>query len=95
MELFYQDIQPKRQQVAKTKRMGLQIDLEFQQKEIKRLNEIYEVEMFSSCVHVGKAYAAEQNLEQNKNLESLRSFCSKANKHIRQLPPALDSIQKS
>ena len=35
MRLFYSDIQPKRQQVAKNERMRLQVDLEFQQNEIK------------------------------------------------------------
>ena len=39
MRLFYSDIQSKRQQVAKNERMRLQVDLEFQQNEIKRLNE--------------------------------------------------------
>ena len=38
MELFYRDIQLKRQQVAQNERMGLQVNLKFQQNEIKRLN---------------------------------------------------------
>ena len=58
VELFYHDIQRKRQQVAKNERMRLQVDLEFQQNEIKRLNKKCNVEMFSSRVSGGKAYAA-------------------------------------
>ena len=36
LDLFYQDIQPKRQQIAKNEKMRLQTDLEFQQNEIKK-----------------------------------------------------------
>ena len=39
LELSYRDIQPKRQQVEKNKRMRLQTNLEFQQNKIKRLKE--------------------------------------------------------
>ena len=46
--------------------MRLQTDLEFQQNEIKRLNEKYNVEMFSSWVRRGKAYAAEQKIRELK-----------------------------
>ena len=59
IELFYRDIQSKRQLVAKNERMRLQTDLEFQQNEIKRLNAKYNMEMFSSRVRGGKVYAAE------------------------------------
>ena len=48
MELFYRNIQPKRQQVAKNEKMRLQVDLEFQQNEIKRLDKKHKVEMISS-----------------------------------------------
>ena len=68
MELFYRDIQPKRQQVAKNERMRLQTDLEFQQNEIKRLNKKYNVEMFNSRVSEGKTYAAEQKIREFKKL---------------------------
>ena len=37
----------------------------------------------------------EKFMLQNKKLQSLKSFCSKAKKNTRQLPPALDSILKS
>ena len=52
LEIFYRDIQPKREQIAKNEKMRLQTDLEFRQNEIN--------EMFSSRVRGGKAYAAEQ-----------------------------------
>ena len=49
-ELFYQDIQPKREQIAKNEKMRLETDLEFQQNEIKELNKKYDIEMFNSRV---------------------------------------------
>ena len=89
MELFYWDIYPKREQVAKNERMRLETDLKFQQNEIKRLNEKYNVEMFSSRVRGGKAYTAEQKIREFKKL------LFKSKKATRQLPLALDSIRKS
>ena len=68
MGLFYQDIQPKRQQAAKNKRMRLQTDLEFQQNEIKRLNKKYKVEVLSSHVRGGNAYAPAQKIREFKKL---------------------------
>ena len=89
MDFFYCNIQPKRQRIAKNEKMRLQVDLEFQRHEIKRLNKKYNVEMSShTCV-------VEKLLLQNRKLENLKSFCSIVKKHTRQLPPALDSIQKS
>ena len=38
LELFYEDIQLKREQIAKNEKMRLQTDLEFRQNEIKKLN---------------------------------------------------------
>ena len=42
--------------------------MEFQQNEIKRLNEKYNVEMFSSLVGGGKVYAVEQKIRELKKL---------------------------
>ena len=64
LELFYRDIQPKREQIAKNKKMRLQTDLEFRQNDIKKLNKKYNIEMFSSSVRGGKAYAVEQKIRQ-------------------------------
>ena len=66
IDLFYQDIHPKRQQVAKNERVRLQTNLEFQQNKIKRLNEKYNMEMFS--FRGGKAYATEQKIREFKKL---------------------------
>ena len=48
--------------------MKLQTDLEFQQNEIKKLNKKYNVEMFSTRVRGGKAFAAEQKIRELKKL---------------------------
>ena len=58
LDLFYQDIQTKREQISKNEKMRLQTDLEFRQNKIKKLNQKYNIEMFSTRVRVGKAYAA-------------------------------------
>ena len=64
MELFYQEINGKR----KSEKMRLQTDLEFQQNEIKKTNKKYNVEMFSTRVRGGKAFAAEQKIREFKKL---------------------------
>ena len=63
MELFYKEIEQKRNQKEK---MRLQVDLEFQQNEIKKLNQKYNVEMFSTTIRGGKAFATEQKIEEFK-----------------------------
>ena len=66
MELFYKEIEQKRSQKEK---MRLQVDLEFQQNEIKKLNQKYNVEMFSTKIRGRKAFTAEQKItEFKKNL---------------------------
>ena len=47
MELFYKEIEQKHNQKEK---MRLQVNLEFQQNEIKRTNKKYKVEMFSTKI---------------------------------------------
>ena len=59
---FYNDVRRKR----KGKRMRLQVDNEFQQVKIKDLNDINNVEMFTSAVRGGKAFAAEQKTRELK-----------------------------
>ena len=46
--------------------MRLQVDLEFQQNEIKKLNQKHNVEMFSTKTRGGKAFAAEQKIREFK-----------------------------
>ena len=53
--IFYDDVRNK----IKCKRMELQVDNEFQQVKIKDLNDINNVEMFTSAVRGEKAFAAE------------------------------------
>ena len=61
LELFYQEIEPKRDQKQE---MRLQTDLEFLQTEIKKLNEKYSVNMFSTKLRGGKAFSAEQKIRE-------------------------------
>ena len=63
MQTFYEEIKNKRKD-----KMKLQTDLEFQQNEIKKLNKKYNVEMFSTRVRGGKAFAAEQKIREFKKL---------------------------
>ena len=55
LEQFYRDVCLKR----KGKKMKLQVDQEFQQVRIKDLNDLNNVEMFSTSLRGGKAFAAE------------------------------------
>ena len=65
LEKFYQDIQKKR---SYNEKMRLQTDQEFQQNEIKKINRKYNVEMFSSRIRGGKAFAAEQKIRELKKV---------------------------
>ena len=46
LEIFYKDIEPKREKVSDEEKMRIQTDFQFQQNEI-RLNEKCNTEMFS------------------------------------------------
>ena len=48
--------------------MRLQNDLEFSQNEIKKLNKKYNVDVFSTKLQGGKAFAAEQKIREFKKL---------------------------
>ena len=63
IEKFYEEVSQKRKE-----KMRLQTDLEFQQNEIKNLNKKCNVEMFSTRVRGGKAFAAEQKIREFKKL---------------------------
>ena len=63
MELFFKEIEQKRNQKEK---MRVQVDLEFQQNEIKKLNNKYNIKMFSTKTPSGKAFAAEQKIREFK-----------------------------
>ena len=62
MKVFYDQIRSKR----KNKRMRFQVDNEFHQVKIKGLNDEDNVEMFTSSVRRGKAFAAEQKIRKLK-----------------------------
>ena len=62
MKVFYDEVRNKR----KGKRMRLQVDNEFQQVRIKDLNDLNNVDMFTTSVRGGKAFAAEQKKENLK-----------------------------
>ena len=58
--------------------MRLQVDNEFQQVKIKDLNDKYNVEMFSTSVRGGKAFAAEQKIRDLKSrVATLRALKTK------------------
>ena len=59
---FYEEVDSKR----KSKKMKLQVDQEFQQIKIKDLNELNNVEMFSTSLRGGKAFVAEQKIKELK-----------------------------
>ena len=65
LEIFYKEIQKKR---LNNEKMRLQTDQEFQQNEIKKLNRKYNVEMFSTRLRGGKAFAAEQKIRELKKV---------------------------
>ena len=79
LELFYRHIQPKREKIAKNGKVRLQTDLE-----IKKLNKIHKIGMFSGCVCEGKAYAAEQKIREFKKLifQSKRLHKATSAKHF-------------
>ena len=63
MELFYNDIDKKR-----LGKMRLQTDQEFKQRNIEELNKKFDVEMYSTHLRGGKAFAAEQKIRELKKL---------------------------
>ena len=65
LEIFYKEIETKRN---KNEKLRVQTDKEFQQNEIKKLNLKYNVEMFSTRLRGGKAFAAEQKIRELKKV---------------------------
>ena len=62
LEQFYEEVKEKR----KGKKMKMQVDQEFQQLKIKDLNRENNVEMFSTSLRGGKAFATEQKIRELK-----------------------------
>ena len=88
MELFYQEIEAKRQEDGE--KMRLQTNLQFHQNEIKRLNEKYNVGMLSSKVRGGKTFAAKQKIREFKKLLFKSKKLHKASKTSRVNPCKID-----
>ena len=85
LNLFYNDVKNKR-----TDKIRLQTDLEFNQNQIKKLNNDFNVEMFHTKVRGVKAFAAEQKIREfkkillrSKRFEKLRKNKIKPNDLIR------------
>ena len=76
LQLFYQHIQLKRKG-----KMRLQVNLEFQKNDIKELNKKHNVEMFSTKVRGGKAFAAEQKIRELKKRVSKLSLIKSKSKN--------------
>ena len=77
MEQFYNDIKEK---IDLNKIMRLQIDLQFQQRKIKKLNKKYNFEIFSTRLKGGKALAAEQKIRELQKLLLKTKNINKKNK---------------
>ena len=79
MKLFYDEVKNKR----KAKCMRLQVDNELQQVKIKDLNDLNNVDMFTTSLRGGKAFAAEQKITELKtwiaklNIQKLEISCAK------------------
>ena len=85
LNLFYYDVKNKRTGI-----MHLQTDLEFNQNQIKKLNNGFNVEMFHTKVQGGKTFAEEQKMREfkkkllrSKRFEKLRKNKIKPNDLIR------------
>ena len=72
MAIFYQDIAKKR-----TGKMRLQIDHEFQQTNIKNFNKKFDVDMYSTNLGGGKAFAAEHKIRELKKFLLRRKVIKK------------------
>ena len=65
LALFYEEIEPKHNV---NEEMRLKTDLEFQQREIMKLNKKHNVLLFSVKVRGGKGFAAEQKIREFKKI---------------------------
>ena len=81
MEQFYEEIETKSDI---KKQMRIQTDLEFRQREIQKLDQIYNVLTFDTKIIGGKAYAAEQKIREFQKIlqNSKRMHKSTSTKRI-------------
>ena len=96
LEIFYKEIDSKRD---KNEKMRLQTDQEFQQNEIKKLNLKYNVEMFSSRIRGGKAFAAEQKIRELKKIifktKNVYKLSKKKINSKKVIEKAIDNLNKT
>ena len=64
LEIFYKDIETKREKINDEEKLRMQTDLVIQQNQINRLNKKYNIEMFSGNIRGGKTFAAEQKIRE-------------------------------
>ena len=91
LKLFYED--KKRQTKKNWKQTDLQIDLEFKQNQIKKLNDEFNIEMFHTKMRGGKAFAAEQKVREFRKILLRSKRCEKKNRKNRINPN--DLIKKA
>ena len=95
LETFYKEIESKR---SKNEKMRLQTDQEFQQNEIKKLNLKYNVEMFSTRIRGGKAFAAEQKIRELKKIFKTKNTYKLSKKKINSkkiIQKAVENLNKT
>ena len=79
LKIFYEEINQKRKG-----KMLLQTDLEFNQNEIKKLNQEYNVTLYHSKLRGGKAFAAEQKIREfKKTLLKTKRFKKRNGERLR------------
>ena len=64
LEIFYKDIETKREKINDEEKLRMQTDLVIQQNQINRLNKKYNIEMFSGNIRGGKTFGAEQKIRE-------------------------------
>ena len=64
LEIFYKDIETKREKINDEEKLRMQTDLVIQQNQINRLNKKYNIEMFSGNIRGGKTFEAEQKIRE-------------------------------
>ena len=79
LDFFYRDMEPKREQIAKNEKMRPQIDLEFQQNEIKKLSK----KTTSKCLAV--VYTEKKHTLPNRKFGNSKNFFFGVNDSIKQL----------
>ena len=86
MEQFYEEIEAKR---YSSEQMRIQKDLDFRQREIKKLNQKYNALMFHTKITGGKAFAAKEKVREFKKILEKSKRMHKSNSTKRTEPKKL------